>query len=260
MSSPQRRARGQRGHVHHARREPRIHGARAPTSVRPRRSARAARSSRARSATRSATTPSPTSGRSPRHADVTSTGPSPRSKTRSRRRRSVAVAVGAVDGIATSLEDVRRQATARSSTSGRAGHSRHRRRPVRRPADEPVPVDPPPAVRPEHRVHPADDRLLRADLRAPEPQLRDRHPGRHRADPGVHRLRQPPAQHRRPAADRAGHRPVRARVHGGQPRAAVRRRPDLLRAGRIRAVHGPGLPDGSRTWPSQHRSSSSWRP
>ena len=150
-----------------------------------------------------------------------------------------AVAVGAVDGIATSLEDVRRKADGQVVNVGASpGHGRHRRRPVRRAADEPVPVDPPPAVRPEHRVHPADDRLLRADLRAPEPELRDRHPRRDRADPGVHRLRQPAAQRRRPAADRPGDRPVRARVHGDQPRPAVRRRPDLLRAGRLRAVHG----------------------
>ena len=40
-----------------------------------------------------------------------------------------------------------------------------------------------------------------------------------------------------------GDRPVRARVHGGQPRLVVRRWPDLLRAGRVRAVHGSGLPD-----------------
>ena len=83
-----------------------------------------------------------------------------------------AVAVGAVDGIATSLEDVRRKADGQV-VDGRcaAGHSRHRGRPVRRPADEPVPVDPPPAVRPEHRVHPAHDRLLRAHLRAQSPNF-----------------------------------------------------------------------------------------
>ena len=37
---------------------------------------------------------------------------------------------------------------------------------------------PPPAGRPEHRLHPVHGRLLRAPLRAPEPELRDRHPGR----------------------------------------------------------------------------------
>ena len=74
-----------------------------------------------------------------------------------------AVAVGAVDGIATSLDDVRQKADGQIVHVGAepvkvdiGG------RPVRRPPDEPVPVDPPPAVRPEHRVHPAHDRLLRA--------------------------------------------------------------------------------------------------
>ena len=160
---------------------------------------------------------------------------------------SEAVAIGAVDGIATSLEDVRRQAR-RPGRGGRcpAGHRGHRRRPVRRPADEPVPVDHPPAVGPERRIHPPDTRLLRAALRAPEPQLRDRHPGCHRAHPRVHRVRQPAAQRRRSPADRAGDRAVRARVHRHEPRPARRRRPHLLRAGRVRAVHATRHADRSR--------------
>jgi membrane-bound serine protease (ClpP class) len=46
-----------------------------------------------------------------------------------------------------------------------------------RGGDEPAPGIPAPAVGPEHRVRAVHDRCLRADLRAPEPQLRHRHPG-----------------------------------------------------------------------------------
>ena len=161
---------------------------------------------------------------------------------------SEAVATGAVDGIATSLEDVRRQADGQVVTVARqAGHRRYRRRTVRRPLDEPVPVDHPPAVRPERRVHPADARVLRPAVRAPEPELRDRHPRRHRADPRVHRLREPAAQRGRRAADRPRGGPVPARVHRDEPRPARGRRPHLLRAGRLHPVHGARAPRPPRT-------------
>ena len=105
---------------------------------------------------------------------------------------------GAVDGIATSLEDVRRQADGQVvDVRGAPVTVDIADAPFVDLADEPVPVDHPPAVGPERRVHPADARLLRAALRAPEPQLRDRHPRRDRAHPRVHRLRQPAAQRRR---------------------------------------------------------------
>ena len=61
---------------------------------------------------------------------------------------------------------------------------------------EPVPGVPAPAGRPQHRLHPVLAGLDGPHVRAPEPQLRDGHPGRLRHHPRVHRLWQPAARYR----------------------------------------------------------------
>ena len=112
--------------------------------------------------------------RSPRRAAGTSTGRS-RPSRRASSSANEALAAGAIDGIATSFEEVLAQADGQVVDVGTGdGHARPRRRRLRRPPDEPVPGGPPPALGPEHRVHPVHGRLLRPDLRAPEPELRDR--------------------------------------------------------------------------------------
>ena len=132
-----------------------------------------------------------------------------------------AVAQGGVDGFARTVEEAIAFADGRtvqvdgeSVTLALAGAQ------TERTADEPAAVAAAPAFRPEHRLHPVHDRLLRPLLRAPEPELGDRHPGRDRDHPRLHRLRQPAAERRRPAADRARDRALRARVHRRQPRPA----------------------------------------
>ena len=67
-----------------------------------------------------------------------------------------------------------RRTARRSRSTVEDGDGGADRRPVRRRRHEPVPVDHPPAVRSEYRVHPADARFLRSAVRAPEPELRDR--------------------------------------------------------------------------------------
>ena len=167
-----------------------------------------------------------------------------------------AVSTPASEAVAIGAVERHRDLARRRPPAGRRPGRRGRRpspstvdiadAPVRRAADEPVPVDHPSAVGPEHRVHPADDRLLRAAVRAPEPELRDRDPRRDRADPRVHRLREPAAQRRRPAAHRPCGRPLRARIHGHQPRTAGDRRAHLLRARRVHAVHRARHADRAR--------------
>ena len=61
---------------------------------------------------------------------------------------------------------------------------------------EPGPVVPARALRPEHRLHPVHDRLLRHRQRALPPELLQRPGGRDRAGAGLHRLQQPAAQRR----------------------------------------------------------------
>ena len=107
--APAGRPRGERRHVHHARREPRRTWRPGRTSARRRRCPARARTSRARSARRSRTTRSPTSpsiaearGRTVDWAVSTvdeARSPTPASE---------AVAAGAVDGIAASLDEVAR--------------------------------------------------------------------------------------------------------------------------------------------------------
>ena len=78
------------------------------------------------------------------------------------------------------------------------------------------------------------------------------HPGRARDHPRVHRVWQPAAQRRRPAADPAGGRAVRARAHGHQPRAAGRGR--ARRASRwVRPPCSRSRATRSSRWPR-------WRP
>ena len=147
-------------------------------------------------ARRSRTTRWPTSARSPRPAAATPTGPCRPSRRRSPRRPSEAVSIGAVDGIAMSLEDVQRKAE----------------RPSRRREQAPVTVDIADAPLVDLDMNPFqsilhllsdpniafilhDHRLLRPAVRAdPEPELRDRDHRFDRADPRVRRLRQPAAQ------------------------------------------------------------------
>ena len=128
----------------------------------------------------------------------------------------------------------------------------------------PLQTLPAPAGRPEHRLHPLHGRLLRADLRAPEPELRDRHPGRPGDHPGLHRLRQPAAQRGRAAAHRRW--PVVLFIleltvtsHGLLTIGGL----VCLRARGGGAVHRAGQPDGaagSRSRCRDHRDDGRARP
>ena len=159
--SRRRRPCGERGHVHHAGGEHRLHGA-----GHEHRRGVAGRHPSGQDLTgtkgeKVLTMRSRTSRRSPttrgRNVDwAVSHGPGRRRRAATRR-----VELGAVDGIAAALED----------GAGEGGRPivRSSGQPVRstiggapgRAADEPVPGVPPPAVRPEHRVHPVHARLLR---------------------------------------------------------------------------------------------------
>ena len=167
---------------------------------------------------------------------------------------SEAVAVGAVDGIAATIEEVLAFADGRQvEVAGQTVRPRSERRHGDRGPDEPVPGVHPPPVGPDDRLPAAQHRIGGSPRGAVQPELRHRHPWRPGADPRVHRPRGAPAQRWRSAAGHLRDRPDRARADRPQPRAPRIRRTRLLRPRRLGPVHGTRAIRSSRSRESPRR-------